>query len=50
MLAQIVSVGLAVVLGWLTGMLTHKRAERWCPLCGSRLKCLECARSGLHVL
>jgi hypothetical protein len=50
MLATAASVGLALVLGWLAGMLTHKRAERWCPVCGSRLKCLECAESGRHVL
>jgi hypothetical protein len=50
MLALVVSVGLALVLGWLAGMLTHKRAERWCPACGSHLKCLDCAKAGLHVL
>jgi hypothetical protein len=50
MLATMVSVGLALVLGWLAGMLTHKRTERWCPVCGSHLRCLTCATAGLHTL
>ncbi len=50
MLAAAITVVMALVLGWLAGMLTHRRAERWCPVCGSRLKCLECVRSGLHML
>jgi hypothetical protein len=50
MVATAIGTGLALVLGWLAGMLTHKRAERWCPACGSRLKCLHCAKAGLHVI
>ena len=41
---------LALLLGWLAGMLTGKRAERWCPVDGSQLKCVECAKAGLHLL
>ena len=50
MLATVIGIGMALFGGWLAGMLTHKRAERWCPLCGSHLQCLQCAKAGLHVL
>jgi len=36
------------VFGWIAGMWTHKRAERWCPIDGSRLTCAQCQRAGLH--
>src|SRR5262249_45102118 len=51
-LTLVTAIGTAtpLLLGRLSGMLTHKRAERWCPVDGSRLQCLQCARAGLHVL
>lgn len=30
------------LLGWVAGMWTHKRAERWCMACGSHLICVQC--------
>lgn len=33
------------VFGWIAGMWTHKRAERWCATCGSRLTCGSCQRA-----
>jgi hypothetical protein len=50
MLVTAISMALALLFGWLAGMLTHKRAERWCPVDGSRLKCMDCAQAGLHIL
>lgn len=50
MLALAISVLLALVVGWLAGMVTHKRAERWCPIDGSTLTCPHCATAGLHAL
>jgi hypothetical protein len=43
-----IAVGLVVglVAGWVAGMWTRKRSDRWCPVDGSRLKCLECAKAG----
>lgn len=34
----------ALVLGFLTGLLTFKRSLRWCPVCGATLLCPDCAR------
>ena len=50
MLALAIPVVLALVVGWLAGMVTHKRAERWCPVDGSTLTCRHCTTAGLHVL
>ena len=50
MLATVIGAVMALFMGWLAGMLTHKQAERWCPVDGSQLKCLQCAKAGLHVL
>jgi hypothetical protein len=48
--ATAVTVLMSLLVGWLAGMLTHKRAERWCPVDGSKLKCFHCAKAGLHIL
>ena len=50
MVAAVIGVVMALVVGWLAGMLTSKRAEHWCPQDGSQLRCLECAKAGLQVL
>ena len=50
MLTLAIPIALALVVGWVAGMVTHKRAERWCPLDGSTLTCPRCAKAGLHVL
>lgn len=46
-------VGLAAALGvgWVSGMWTFKRAERWCAECGTNLTCEKCAptRVGLQT-
>jgi hypothetical protein len=44
------SVVIALVVGWLAGMLTRERSSHWCPADGARLSCPECAKAGLHVL
>jgi hypothetical protein len=38
------------LFGWVAGMWTHKRAERWCAACGAQLTCGPCQRAGLHSL
>jgi hypothetical protein len=38
------------LFGWVAGMWTHKRAERWCAACGSQLACGQCQPAGLHSL
>jgi hypothetical protein len=40
----------ALIVGWLSGMVTFKRSQSWCPACGSRLSCADCPRAGLHRL
>ena len=32
----------AVTIGFLAGLLTFRRTERWCPLCGAVTRCPEC--------
>lgn len=44
-----VLVGVAL-LGWLSGLWTFKRSQRWCPACGRTLKCPDCHRAGLHTI
>jgi hypothetical protein len=41
---------LTALLGFVAGMLTFKRSQRWCPRCGIALRCLECARAGLDTI
>ena len=38
------------VFGWIAGMWTLKRTERWCAACGSALECGRCQRTGVHPL
>jgi len=42
------AVGLAV--GWLLGMWTRKRSDRWCPVDGTKLSCSRCTTAGVHSL
>jgi hypothetical protein len=39
----IAGLAIAVLLGFLVGFVTSKRSERWCPACGSTLRCTFCA-------
>jgi len=48
MVATVVSTGMALMVGWVAGMWTHRRAERWCPVDGSKLTCPECRRTSLE--
>ena len=32
----------ALLMGWVAGMCTFKRSQRWCPVHGVTLLCLEC--------
>lgn len=41
-------VGLAV--GWVVGMWTRRRSDRWCPVDGARLTCPRCTTAGAHSL
>jgi hypothetical protein len=50
MIGMVVGISVALIVGWLAGMLTHRRAERWCPADGSRLTCVQCQRAGVHQL
>jgi hypothetical protein len=34
----------ALLVGWLAGMLTFKRSEHWCRACGTRLTCAACVQ------
>src|SRR6266545_2377870 len=47
---MLVGMVLALLVGWLAGMVTRQRSSHWCPVDGSQLKCLECARARLNVL
>ncbi len=38
-----ITAALAVALGFIAGMATLKRSTRWCPACGSILRCTSCA-------
>jgi hypothetical protein len=39
-----------VVLGWVAGMWTRRRADHWCTQCGTTLRCPTCLRAGGHHL
>lgn len=32
----------STLLGWVAGMWTFKRSQRWCPSCGDTLDCPGC--------
>jgi hypothetical protein len=38
----------AVLLGFLAGLFSFKIKSRWCPTCGSTLRCPDCPRAGMH--
>jgi hypothetical protein len=38
------------LFGWVAGMWTHKRAERWCMACGTQLSCGPCQRAEARSL
>jgi hypothetical protein len=38
------------LFGWVAGMWTHNRAERWCTTCGSRLSCGPCQQAQARSL
>lgn len=39
MVSMIATLTAAVTMGFLAGLLTFRRAQRWCPACGSTLAC-----------
>jgi Ser/Thr protein kinase RdoA (MazF antagonist) len=43
-IAVLIGVVMASLVGWLAGMLTFKRSMAWCTECGETLGCLHCAR------
>lgn len=34
-----IAVGIALVAGWLAGLLSFKIKQRWCTICGATLTC-----------
>jgi hypothetical protein len=50
MVDLVVSTVMALVVGWLAGMLTRQRTSHWCPYDGAQLTCPDCAKAGLHAL
>jgi hypothetical protein len=41
---------LALAIGWVLGMWTRKRSDRWCAVDGSKLVCVRCITTGAHSL
>ncbi len=33
---------LALLIGWVLGMVTRQRSSHWCSTCGATLGCIEC--------
>ncbi|GAA1799287.1 hypothetical protein GCM10009835_16970 [Planosporangium flavigriseum] len=33
---------IALIVGFVVGLTTFKRSSRWCPACGSILRCVSC--------
>jgi hypothetical protein len=44
MVPMIAAVTAAVIMGFLSGLLTFRRAQHWCPACGSTLTCPQAHR------
>jgi hypothetical protein len=38
----------ALLVGFLAGLMTFKRSARWCPVCGSTLRCTQCVGHPTH--
>ena len=38
---SIILTGAALIVGFLAGLLTFRRASHWCPICGVTLACPE---------
>jgi len=45
MASVVVSVVAALPVGFLAGLLTFRKAQQWCPLCGVTLTCPESLHS-----
>ena len=41
---------LTMGLGWVAGMWTKRRTNRWCAECGTVLTCRDCSSAGAHQL
>jgi len=37
------------VLGWIAGMWTFRRSEKWCPVHGTKLTCAHCPHQPVPV-
>lgn len=44
-LSLAVTAGATATLGWIAGMWTLKRSQRWCPTCGDVLTCPSCRQA-----
>jgi len=42
-MAYILATLAALAVGFIAGLLTLKRSNRWCPSCGHTLACTQCA-------
>ena len=49
-MAIVVGVLVSLVIGWTAGMWTRKRSDRWCPVDGSKLDCIQCRSAGAHLI
>lgn len=38
-MAYAIATTMSLTVGFLSGLLTFKRADRWCPTCGDDLRC-----------
>jgi hypothetical protein len=46
----VISMSIALILlGWIAGMWTRRRADHWCKQCGATLKCPNCLRAGARL-
>jgi hypothetical protein len=44
--ALMIAALMAMLLGFLAGLLTYRRSLVWCGTCGSTLTCADCVRVG----
>lgn len=48
-MSQALTVGAAVLLGFVAGLVSFKVKTRWCRSCGETLTCATCVRRVTHI-